>query len=86
MLCCGVGIINTSQHKRRATMENNGTFGKIVKMDANGNEQVVAILNEQDYYELERALQWPEDLPKWDRFNTPIEAGLGKNGLVFLNL
>ncbi len=45
-------------------MENNGTFGKIVKMDANGNEQVVAILNEQDYYELERALQWPEDLPK----------------------
>ena len=67
-------------------MENNDAFGKIVKMDANGNEKVVAILNEQDYFELERALQWPEDLAKWDRLNTPVEAGLGKNGLVFLNL
>jgi hypothetical protein len=24
-------------------------------------------LTERQYLELERAMQWPEDLPKWDR-------------------
>lgn len=67
-------------------MENNDTFGKIVKISADGTEQVVAVLNEDDYFALERAMQWPEDLAKWDRLHTPIEAGLGKNGLVFLNI
>lgn len=25
----------------------------------------------EEYEELERAMQWPEDLEKWDRINTP---------------
>lgn len=28
-------------------------------------------LTESEYLQLERALQWPEDLPAWDRLNTP---------------
>lgn len=29
-------------------------------------------LTESEYQQLERALQWPEDLAAWDRLNTPI--------------
>ena len=29
-------------------------------------------LTEQEYKELKRLLQWPEDLPKYDKDNKPI--------------
>ncbi len=28
-------------------------------------------LSKEEYNELERAMQWPEDLERWDRTNTP---------------
>lgn len=28
-------------------------------------------LTQEQYNELERAMQWPEDLPQWDKNNTP---------------
>lgn len=35
-------------------------------------------LTEQEYQELERAMQWPEDLARYDRINKPItEHDLG---------
>ena len=58
-------------------------FG-IVKYGQDGQEVGAIELTEEEYLELERAMQWPEDLAKWDRLNTPIEAGFGKNGIVFL--
>lgn len=33
-------------------------------------------LDEEGLKSLERALQWPEDLPAYDRLNTPIRSGL----------
>lgn len=57
---------------------------EIVQFNQDGKEVKAIELTEEEYLELERAMQWPEDLAKWDRLNTPIEAGLGKNGIVFL--
>ena len=59
---------------------------EIAQYDKEGKQVNAIKLTEEEYLELERAMQWPEDLAKWDRLNTPIEAGLGANGLVFLNL
>ena len=61
-------------------------YGLIVEVRADGTERIVAKLTVDEYEAMERAMQWPEDLAKWDRLHTPIEAGLGKNGLVFLNI
>ena len=36
-------------------------------------------LTDKEYKALERALQWPEDLPAYDRLNTPIKADLFGN-------
>ena len=36
-------------------------------------------LTDEEYKALERALQWPEDLPAYDRLNTPIKADLFGN-------
>ena len=58
---------------------------EIVKCGQDGQEVKAIELTEKEYLELERAMQWPEDLAKWDRLNTPIEAGFGKNGVIFLN-
>ena len=58
---------------------------KIVKCGQDGQEVGAIELTEEEYLELERAMQWPEDLAKWDRLNTPIEAGFGEHGVVFLN-
>lgn len=58
---------------------------EIVKCGQDGQEVGAIELTEEEYFELERAMQWPEDLAKWDRLNTPIEAGLGKHGIVFLS-
>jgi len=44
-----------------------GSDGKVTK---------VIELTEKEYLELERAMQWPEDLPAYDRLNTPIYATL----------
>jgi len=57
---------------------------EIVQFGQGGKEVKAIELTEEEYLELERAMQWPEDLAKWDRLNTPIEAGLGENGIVFL--
>ena len=38
--------------------------------------RIVIELTEQEYDELERAMQWPEDLAAYDRLNTPIQATL----------
>ena len=32
-------------------------------------------LTKDQYRELERAMQWPEDLPQWDKNNTPTNFG-----------
>jgi hypothetical protein len=32
-------------------------------------------LTQDQYNELERAMQWPEDLAQWDKNNTPTNFG-----------
>ncbi len=34
-------------------------------------DQAVIALTPEEYNDLERAMQWPEDLARWDRTNTP---------------
>jgi hypothetical protein len=48
----------------------------IVAYDADGKEKTVIELTEKDFADLERAMQWPEDLAAYDRLNTPIKATL----------
>ena len=66
-------------------MKSNETYGVITKLDANGKECVVAKLDLEEYEAFQRAMQWPEDLAKWDRLHAPIKAGFGKHGIVFFN-
>ena len=35
-------------------------------------DQKVIELTKVEYAALARALQWPEDLPQWDKDNTPV--------------
>lgn len=51
-------------------------YAVIVEHKADGTQRVAARLTVDEYLELERAMQWPEDLEKWDRLNTPTYAGL----------
>lgn len=48
----------------------------IVAYGPDGKQRKVTELTEQEYDELERAMQWPEDLAAYDRLNTPIQATL----------
>lgn len=41
--------------------------------------KIVWKLSEDERQALERALQWPEDLPAWDRLNSPIKTDLFGN-------
>jgi len=40
----------------------------------NGKASNKIELTEQEYNALERAMQWPEDLAKYDRLNAPING------------
>ena len=42
-------------------------FGEIVQVDSNGKKQVVAVLEDHEYFALGREMQWPEDVAKWDQ-------------------
>lgn len=57
----------------------------IAVYDKFGKQTGFIELSDKDFDEMERAMQWPEDLKEYDRLNTPIQVGFGKNGLVFLN-
>ena len=48
----------------------------IVAYGADGKQRKVIELTEKEYAELERAMQWPEDLEAYDRLNTPVYATL----------
>ena len=48
----------------------------IVTFGPDGKEKNVIELTEKEYEELERAMQWPEDLKEYDRLNKPIYATL----------
>ena len=48
----------------------------IVAYGADGKQRKVIELTENEYAELERAMQWPEDLEAYDRLNTPVYATL----------
>lgn len=48
----------------------------IVAYGPDGKQRKVIELTEKEYAELERAMQWPEDLEAYDRLNTPVYATL----------
>lgn len=51
---------------------------EIIKYGQDGQEIGAIELTEEEYNELERALQWPEDLQRYDRLNKPLtEYDLG---------
>lgn len=56
----------------------------IAVYDQHGKQTSFIELSDKDFDEMERAMQWPEDLAAYDRLNTPIRVGLGSNGAVFL--
>lgn len=51
---------------------------EITIFDKHGKRCGEVPLTEQEYKELERAMQWPEDLARYDRLNKPLtEHDLG---------
>lgn len=46
----------------------------VLAFGADGKEQSVIELTDDEYAALERAMQWPEDLAKWDRLNRVING------------
>jgi hypothetical protein len=46
----------------------------IVAFGPDGKEQGVVELTDEEFNALERAMQWPEDLAKWDRLNRVING------------
>lgn len=48
----------------------------IVAYGPDGKQNKVIELTEKEYEELERAMQWPEDLEAYDRLNKPVYATL----------
>ncbi len=48
----------------------------IVAYGPDGKQRKVIELTDKEYAELERAMQWPEDLEAYDRLNTPVYATL----------
>jgi hypothetical protein len=57
-------------------MKNKTAAKAIIGFGPDGKQAVVIELTEQEYADLERAMQWPEDLAAYDRLNTPIYATL----------
>lgn len=54
-------------------------FGVIVQAKPDGTERIVAKLTVAEYEALERAMQWPEDLPAYDRLHgvtTELDMGI----------
>ena len=43
----------------------------IVVYDQHGKQTGFIELSDKDFDEMERAMQWPEDLAAYDRLNTP---------------
>ena len=54
----------------------NKSIGAIVAYGPDGKQTKVIELTEKEYEELERAMQWPEDLEAYDRLNKPVYATL----------
>lgn len=52
------------------------SINAIVAYGPDGKQRKVIELTEKEYAELERAMQWPEDLEAYDRLNTPVYATL----------
>jgi hypothetical protein len=46
----------------------------IVAYGIDGKEQNIIELTDEEFAALERAMQWPEDLAKWDRLNRVING------------
>ena len=46
----------------------------IVAFGPDGKEQSIVELTDEEYLALERSMQWPEDLAKWDRLNRVING------------
>jgi hypothetical protein len=46
----------------------------VVAYGPDGKARNVVELSEEDYAELERAMQWPEDLAAYDRLNRVING------------
>jgi hypothetical protein len=46
----------------------------VVAYGSDGKASNKVELTEQEYNALERAMQWPEDLAKYDRLNKPISG------------
>jgi hypothetical protein len=44
----------------------------ITELDSEGNEKLAVELTEKEYVEMMRAMQWPEDLEKFDRINSAV--------------
>ena len=43
--------------------------------ETKSKDKRVIKLTPEEYNEFERAMQWPEDLPQWDKNNTPTNFG-----------
>lgn len=52
------------------------SINAIVAYGADGKQRKVIELTKKEYEELERAMQWPEDMEAYDRLNTPVYATL----------
>jgi hypothetical protein len=52
------------------------TIYTITGYNQDGRAVNVIELTEEEYAEIERAMQWPEDLAEYDRLNTPVRATL----------
>lgn len=48
----------------------------IVAYGPDGKQRKVIELTEKEYEELERAMQWPEDLEAYDRLNSVLHISL----------
>jgi hypothetical protein len=57
-------------------MKKQASINAIVAYGPDGKQRTVVELTDKEYAELERAMQWPEDLEAYDRLNTPIYATL----------
>jgi hypothetical protein len=57
-------------------MKKQASINAIVAYGPDGKQTKVIELTDKEYEELERAMQWPEDLEAYDRLNTPIYATL----------
>ena len=52
------------------------SISAVVAYGPDGKQREVIELTDKEYAELERAMQWPEDLAEYDRLNKPVYATL----------